>query len=75
VRERECGLRHPDKVHGVMRRDRERQRLGIGKPNVFARENHEPPRDEAWVFPALEHFRQPIQRGVRIAATATFDER
>ena len=33
-----------------------------------------PPRDEPDVFAGVEHLRQPVERGVRIAAAHAFDE-
>ena len=40
VRERIEALGHADEVHALLRRDRKRQRVRVGKPDVFACENH-----------------------------------
>src|SRR5258707_558043 len=62
VRERDSGLRHPDKFARLLRRDRKLQRFGVSKANVFTCENHNPPRYETEIFPGVQHFRQQVHR-------------
>ena len=55
-------------------RPRQRQRLRIGVADVLAGEDHHPARDEARVLAGLEHARQPVERGVGVAAAHGLDE-
>ena len=65
----------PDKFHRLLRRDRKLQRFGVSKANVFACENHNPPRDETEIFPGVQHFCQPVHRAFFIRSAHAFDER
>ena len=58
-----------------MRGDRQYQRLRIGQPDVFRRQNRDTPRNEARVFAGYNHLGQPIQRRIRIAAAHGFYKR
>ena len=49
-------------------------RLGIGEADVLAGANHQPPCDEAHLLAGVEHFREPVNGGIGIAATDAFDE-
>ena len=51
------------------------QRLGIGEPDVLAREDDEPARDEARVLARFEHAREPVETRVGIRAADRLDER
>src|SRR5207244_3484503 len=68
-------LRHPDKFHRLLRRDRKRQRFRVSKANVFTCKNHNPPRDETEIFPRVQHFCQPVHRAFFIRSAHAFDER
>ena len=74
VGERNARFGHPDKFDRLLRRDRERQRFRISQADVFARENHDPARDETKVFAGMQHFRQPVDRAFFIGGAHAFDE-
>ena len=46
-------LRHPNEFDGLLSCDRQRKCLRIGKPDVFAGKNNDPPRNKTEVFPAM----------------------
>jgi hypothetical protein len=48
--------------------------MRIGQPDVLARENNQPPRNEPRVLARLDHLREPVERGIGIASTHAFDE-
>ena len=48
---------------------------GSARPDVFACENDNPPRDEAKIFAGVQHFREPIHRAVFVRRAHAFDER
>ena len=48
---------------------------GIGHPDVLAGEDDHPPGDEAGVLAGLQHPRQVVDGGLRIAAAHALDER
>ena len=75
MRKRDARFRHSDKLHRLLCRDRQLQRLGIGKANVLTCENHDPPRNETKVFTGVQHFRQPIHRAPFIRSAHAFDKR
>ena len=62
-------------MDGVLRRDRDRQRLRIGVADVLGREDHHAARDEQRILARLEHAHQPVDRRVGIAAAHALDER
>ena len=74
VRERQLRLGQADEIHRVLRGDRERQGLRVGQPHVLARQNDQPPGNEARILPAPEHLCQPVERGVGIPSPAALDE-
>jgi len=63
-----------DEVARVMRRDRQRQRLRIGEPDVLAREDDEAPRDEPRVFPPASIFASQYIAASRSLPRPAFDE-
>ena len=69
LRERQLALGRSEEVVGVLGRQRDRERLGIGQPDVLRRHADEPPRDEEPVLARLEHPGQPVERrvGIRVA--------
>ena len=75
MRQRDARLRHPDKFHRLLRRDRKLQRFGVSQTNVFACENHNSPRDETEIFPGVQHFRQPVHGAFFVRSAHAFDER
>ncbi len=50
------------------------ERLRVREADVLGREDDQPPRDEEWILPRLEHPREPVDRGVRVAAAHGLDE-
>ena len=72
VRQRNLRLRQPDEFHRLLRRHRQHQPMRIGQPDVLARQNHQPPRDEPHLLAGVEHFRQPVERRVRVGAAHAF---
>ena len=72
--QRDAALRQADEVDGVLRRDRDLQRLRVGVADVLGGEDHHATRDEERVFAGLEHAHQPVEGGVGIAAAHAFDE-
>ena len=67
LRERGVGLGHAEHVRRILGRHRHRERLRVGVPDVLGREPDEPPRDVHRVLARLEHAREPVDRGVRVA--------
>ena len=63
-----------DELDRLLRGDGERQRLRIGQPDVFARENDNAPRDETKVFAGVQHFREPVDRALLVGRAHAFDE-
>jgi hypothetical protein len=57
-----------------MRGVREHESHRVGEADIFRRANHDAARDEARVFAGVNHLRQPVERGVGIAAAHGFDE-
>ncbi len=55
-------------IVGVLGRGGQQQGQGIGLADVLHRHAHQPPGDEQWVLPAVEHAGQPVEGGVRIGA-------
>src|SRR5688572_131834 len=75
-------LRHGQRAAGLnvlqRRVDRRNARValvrrGVGKPRVSRRSDHQAPRDEARIFPRVDHLRQPVKRSIRIAAAHRLD--
>ena len=75
MREVERGLGQPDVLDRAGRGVGDEERLRIGEPDVLAREDHEPARDEARVLARLEHAREPVEARVGIGAADRLDER
>lgn len=71
----ELAFGQSDEIAGMVRGDRERQCMRIGEADVFRGEDDEAASDEPRIFAAGEHFRQPVEGGVRVAAANAFDER
>ena len=67
-------FRPADKLRRLKRRVCQHQRHRVGEADIFGGTNHDAPRDEARVFAGMNHFCQPVKRGVGIAATHRFDE-
>ena len=61
-------------MHRVERRVGQQQRVGIGQADVFRRADHEAAGDKLRLLAALNHTRQPVERGVGVAAAYAFDE-
>ena len=51
------------------------ERLRVGQPDVFRREDDHSPDDEERVLAGLDHSRQPVERGVGVGAANRLDER
>ena len=62
-------------LDGLRRRDGDEQRAWIGVPDVLGREHDHSSRDEARVLASLEHRREVVHGGVRVAAAHRLDER
>ena len=58
---------HADEVRGVFGRDSDGERLRIGVADVLGGEAHQAPRDVERILAGLEHARQPVDGGIRIA--------
>ena len=56
MRQRDSRFRQANKFHCFLRRNCKWQRFRIGKPNIFARKNHDAPCDETEVFAGMKHF-------------------
>ena len=56
MRKRNARFRHADKFHCLLRRNRKLQRFGVRETDIFARKNHDAPRDESEVFAGMKHF-------------------
>ena len=67
-------LRHANEFQRVMGVQGDPQSTGIRESDVFRCGDDKTPRDETRVFAGMQHFRQPIQRGIRIGAADGFDE-
>ena len=67
-------FRHSNEFNGLLRRDRERQRLRVGQSYIFAGENHDAARDEAKVFAGVQHFREPVNRAFLVGSAHALDE-
>ena len=59
-------------MDGVLRRDRDLERLRVGVADVLGGEDHHAARDEERVLAGLEHAHHPVDRGVGIAAAHDF---
>jgi len=59
--ERVVALRHPDEVHGLLRRGREDERLRVSEADVLSGEDHEAPGDEHRVLARVDHPDQPVE--------------
>ena len=46
----------------------------VGQTDVFGRMNDDPSRNEPWILARVNHFCQPVQSRVRIAAAHRFDK-
>ncbi len=57
-----------DQFASLGTRHRERQRRRVGVSYVLAGKNDQPTGQESNVLAAFEHFGQPVNRGVRVAA-------
>src|SRR5207249_9865225 len=55
VRKRNSRFGQANKFHGLLRGDRQWQRLRISEADVFARKNDDTPRDEPEIFAGMEH--------------------
>ncbi len=71
----ELAFREADLFAGLKTAHGQGQCAGIGISNVFAGGDHETSAEEADVFAPFDHPRQPVNRGVRIAAPNAFDQR
>ena len=74
VGQRDLRLGQAEKFAGLLGGDGEEQPAGVGQADILAGGNDEAPGNEADVFPGMEHFGQPIERGIGIAAADAFDE-
>src|SRR5947207_9671527 len=75
VRKRNSRFGQANKFHGLLRGDRQWQRLRISEADVFARKNDDTPRDEPEIFAGMEDFCQPVHRAFFIGRAHTFDKR
>ena len=64
--EGERSFRQAKKMDGLLRGDRQTERVWIGQTNVFRREADESTGDVERVVAALQHAGQPVQRRVRV---------
>ena len=74
MRQRQLRFGQADEIDRLLRRDRERQRLGIGQADILRRQDDEAPRNEPRVLASRQHLGQPVQRGIGVAPAAAFDE-
>ena len=65
--ERGVALRHADEVACLLGRDGHRQPLRVGVADVLGREPDQAPGDVQRILAGLEHPREPVHRGVRVA--------
>ena len=70
----DLGLRHADQRHGLRRRHSGLKNRGLSHPNILARQNHQPPRDEPRILPRLQHAREIVNRGVGVTPPHALDE-
>ena len=50
------------------------ERARVGVADVLGREDHDAARDEERILARLEHAREPVERGVGVAAAQGLDE-
>jgi hypothetical protein len=74
VGERDPRFGQADEFDGLLGGDGERERLGVGQPDVFAGEDDDAARDETEVFTGVEHFREPVDGAVLVGRAHAFDE-
>ena len=72
--QRDAGLGHADLMHRVEAGVGQQQGVGIGQPDIFGGEDHQPPGDEARLLTAGQHPRQVVDGGVGVAAPDGLDE-
>ncbi len=75
MREVELRLGHPDELDRTRGGVGDDETVGIGHADVFRRQDHESPSDEARVLPCGDHAREPVEAGVDVGATDALDER
>ena len=68
-------FRPADKFRGGQCGVRQHQRHRISQPNIFGGANDDASGDETRVFAGVDHFCEPVKRGVGVAAAHGFDER
>ena len=74
VRKRQLRFGHSDQRDRLCRRDRDRQRRGVGHPDVLAGQNHQPARKEPRIFAGHQHSGQVVQGRVDVGAPDRLDE-
>ena len=72
--ERDAGFGHADAFDDIEAGTGDHDGARVGVAYVFAGEDREATRDEAWVFASGKHVSEPVHRGVGVAATDAFDE-
>lgn len=74
VGERDAAFGHAEEIEGLLGGEGDSQGVGIGESDVFAGGDDEAAGDKAWVFSGAEHFGQPVEGGIGVAATDGFDK-
>src|SRR6056300_1109829 len=72
--ENDARFRHPDEGHRMSRCGCGLKNAWLGHSNVFAREDHQPPRDEPRVLPRFQHSCQIVQSRIGITPAHALDE-
>ena len=75
LRDRQLALGRAQPVVGVPRRQRLLQRVGIGHADVLDGEAHEAAGDVLGVLAAVEHAREPVERGIDVGAAQRLVQR
>ncbi len=67
-------FRQADEGKGLHGRGRHYDPHRVGQADILPGQDDQAAQDEARVFPGVQHFRQPVQGGVRVGAAHRFDE-
>lgn len=74
VGERDAALGHADEFGSLLRCDGDAEGIRVRETDVFAGGDDDATGDEADIFAGVEHFGQPVDGGVGVAAAHGFDE-
>ena len=75
MRQVDAALRHAEEMARLIGRDADLQRAAVGEAHVLAGEAHDAPRNIQRILARLQHARQPVDCGVRIAVAHGFVQR